>query len=56
MTRTENDTTSPRVLRGGGWNGNAPSWLSAASRDSDEPEDRGSRFGFRTALAGRVKR
>ena len=53
MTTPDPDS---RVVRGGGWFIRVPSWLIAASRDSDEPAYRNSTFGFRTALAGRVKR
>jgi hypothetical protein len=53
MTTPDPDS---RVVRGGGWPIRVPSWLSAASPDTDEPDDRSSFIGFRTALAGRVKR
>jgi hypothetical protein len=57
MTRTKDappDTNSR--YRGGGWSSREPSWLSAASRDTYGPAYRSNRIGFRTSLAGRVKR
>ena len=50
MTRTEN---APRVLRGGSWDYDVPSWVSAASHDSIEPAFRFDFIGFRCALRGR---
>lgn len=58
MTRTKNtppDTTSPRVRRGGSWY-SGPSWVRAARRGAVMPAYRGRNFGFRTSLAGRMKR
>ena len=40
------------VLRGGGWGSRGPSWVRAASRDTDVPADRDNDFGFRCALRG----
>ena len=40
---------SLRVLRGGGWDDVASSWVRAASRDSDVPALRDSLLGFRVA-------
>ena len=56
MTPTENDTTSPRVIRGGGWCSDEPSWVRAASRYSFVPAYRFGNIGFRTTLAGKMKR
>ena len=55
MTRTKNDTDS-RVNRGGGWHNGEPSWVRAASRYSFVPAYRFGNIGFRTALAGKMKR
>jgi formylglycine-generating enzyme required for sulfatase activity len=56
-----NPTTKPsdnlrRVLRGGSWNNNEPSWVRAASRNTLVPAYRSSRIGFRCALRGREPR
>ena len=48
--------TLRRVLRGGSWNSDVPSWVRAASRDSDEPAYRVNFIGFRCALRGREPR
>ena len=57
MTRTKNDTTSPRVVRGGGWfNYDAASWVRAASRSTIVPAIRNSFIGFRTSLPVRQSR
>lgn len=53
MTRTEN---APRVLRGGSWDYDVPSWVSAASRNTTVPANRHIILGFRTTLAGRTPR
>ena len=45
-----------RVIRGGGWSDNAPSWVRAASRSTFEPAFRDSNLGFRCALRGREPR
>ena len=45
-----------RVLHGGGWNHNGPSWVRAASRSAVEPAIRGGSLGFRCALRGREPR
>jgi len=50
------DLTSPRVYRGGSWSDYGPSWLSAASRVTDEPAIRSNDIGFRCSLRWRVKR
>ena len=56
MTRTENDSNSRLIIRGGSWYYNVPWWVRAPSRDTFEPAYRGRNFGFRTALAGRMRR
>ena len=56
MTPTKNGTDSPRVLHGGSWILNDPSWVRAASRSSFVPAYRSDHIGFRCALRGRVKR
>ena len=56
MTPTKNDTTSPRVSRGGSLIGNEPSWLSAASCFTRGPASRGGGLGFRTSLPARQPR
>lgn len=53
MTRTKN---SPRVYRGGSWDSDVPSWVRAASRNTNEPAYRDDNIGFRTALPGRQPR
>ena len=50
------DATSDRVLRGGSWGGNGPSWVRAASRGSYVPANRNFILGFRCALRGREPR
>jgi formylglycine-generating enzyme required for sulfatase activity len=55
MTRTKNDTTS-RVLRGGSWNNVEPWWVRATSRYTVGPANRNDLIGFRTSLAGKMKR
>lgn len=54
-TPPKNDTTSCRVIRGGSWGSFVPSWVRAASRDTDDPAVRSNDIGFRTTLSGRVK-
>jgi formylglycine-generating enzyme required for sulfatase activity len=56
MTRTENDLTSPRVIRGGCWSYIGVSWERAASRVTIVPAGRRDFIGFRTALTGRQPR
>lgn len=41
-----------RVLRGGSWDGNVPSWVRAASRITIEPANRNFYLGFRCARVG----
>jgi formylglycine-generating enzyme required for sulfatase activity len=53
MTPTKN---APRVDRGGCWVNNVPSWVRAASRDTFEPAYPVTDVGFRTTLAGKMKR
>jgi formylglycine-generating enzyme required for sulfatase activity/serine/threonine protein kinase len=43
-------TGTRRVIRGGGWNGNDPSWERPSFRYSKPPTDRNSVIGFRCAL------
>ena len=53
------DTTADnlrRVIRGGGWYDNEPSWVRAASRLADVPAYRDDDFGFRTHLPVRQPR
>ena len=47
---------TPRVFRGGSWNGHGASWMRAASPRTGGPANRGYNFGFRVTLAGRVRR
>ena len=54
-TKPSYTTTSRRVVRGGGWGSFVPSWVRAASRDTDDPAVRSNDIGFRTTLSGRVK-
>lgn len=49
----KNDTDSPRVYRGGGWDNYVPSWERAASRNASVPAVRGDIIGFRAYLPGR---
>ena len=51
------DTTTPRrVRRGGSWVSSEPWWVSAASRGTVGPANRGRSLGFRCALRGREPR
>lgn len=52
----QNEPHSRRVYRSGGWYNYVASRVRAASRGSIEPAYRSSFIGFRTALAGRMKR
>lgn len=57
MTPTKNDdTTSRRVCRGGCWFFTVPAWVRASNRNTNSPAFSFSLLGFRTTLAGRVKR
>ena len=53
MTPTKNDTPSPRVVRGGCWGNDDPSWMRPAFRFTVEPDDREDDMGFRTTLPSR---
>jgi formylglycine-generating enzyme required for sulfatase activity len=54
MTPTKNDTTSPRIDRGGSWVSYiGPPWVRAACRSTNVPAYRGRNFGFRTSLPHR---
>lgn len=52
-TPAQNDTTSRRVIRGGSWSSFVPSWVRAASRDTDDPAVRSNDIGFRVRCAMR---
>ena len=59
MTRTKitpPDTTSPRVIRGGGWNYGGACGSQARTRGETRRAPTNNSVGFRTALAGRAKR
>lgn len=56
MTRTENDSNSRPIIRGGSWYYNVPWWVRAPSRDTFEPAYPVTDVGFRTTLAGKMKR
>lgn len=54
MTPAQKNASDPnRVLRGGGWRANVPSWVRAASRGTNVPAVRYFSIGFRCALRGR---
>jgi formylglycine-generating enzyme required for sulfatase activity len=53
---TKPTDTRFRVNRGGSWFNDAPSWVRAASRDTDVPAFRDSLLGFRTSLTVRQPR